>query len=87
METMGERIRTLRESRRLSQDQLGGIVGVSGASISQWENGATKYIRPENFLKLCAYFGVDPYWLVFGKDEQPDLSSTGRFRRPVGGQR
>jgi transcriptional regulator with XRE-family HTH domain len=83
METMGDRIRTLRNSRRLSQEEMGKIVGVSGASISQWESGATTGIRPENYLKFCAYFAVDPYWVCFG-DDAPELSPTGRFRRPAG---
>jgi transcriptional regulator with XRE-family HTH domain len=83
METMGDRIRTLRNSRRLSQEEMGKIVGVSGASISQWESGATTGIRPENYLRFCAYFAVDPYWLCFG-DEGPDTATTGRFRRPAG---
>ncbi len=66
MSTMGDRIRTLRKARRLTQDQLGEIVGVTGASISQWELNTTKGIKPENFLRFCAYFQVDPYWVAFG---------------------
>jgi len=70
-QTMGERIKTLRESRKLTQEELGKIVGISGASVSQWESGATKGIRPENFLRFCDYFSVDPYWLVFGPSGDP----------------
>jgi transcriptional regulator with XRE-family HTH domain len=84
VETMGDRIRTLRESRKLTQEDMGKIVGVSGASISQWESGATTGIRPENFLRFCAYFVVDPFWVVFGPDGDPQSSASGRFRRPSG---
>jgi transcriptional regulator with XRE-family HTH domain len=82
MESMGDRIKALRESQRLSQEAVGKIVGVSGASISQWENGTIRGIRPENFLRFCAYFSADPYWLVFGADGDPKLMPSGRFRRP-----
>lgn len=76
MATMGDRIKTLRKSRRLSQDQLGEIVGVTGASISQWELGTTKGIKPENFLRFCAYFQVDPYWVAFGDEGDPKAVSV-----------
>lgn len=80
MTTMGERIKTLRKSRRLSQDQLGEIVGVTGASISQWELGTTKGIKPENFLRFCAYFQVDPYWVAFGDEGDSKSPSPTRVR-------
>lgn len=70
METMGDRIRFLRQSRNLTQEGMGEIVGVSGASISQWESGAITGIRPDNFLRFCAYFAVDPYWVVFGPEAE-----------------
>ncbi len=70
METMGDRIRFLRQSRNLTQEQMGKIVDVSGASISQWESGTITGIRPDNFLRFCAYFAVDPYWVVFGPETE-----------------
>lgn len=82
METMGDRIRTLRESRTLSQEEMGKIVGISGAAVSLWESGATKGIRPENFLRFCAYFNVDPYWVVFGADGDPQKVSSTRKTSP-----
>jgi transcriptional regulator with XRE-family HTH domain len=80
METMGNRIRTLRESRTLSQEDMGKIIGISGAAVSQWESGATKGIRPENFLRFCAYFSVDPYWVVFGADGDPQRIVSARSK-------
>jgi len=84
METMGDRIRGLRESRKLTQDDLGKIVGVSYAAISQWESGATTGIRPENFLRFCAYFNVDPYWVAFWTEGDPRAPAAPRLRRPGG---
>lgn len=84
MPSMGERIRGLREGRRLTQDQMGEIVGVSGAAISQWESGATRNIRPENFLRFCAYFSIDPYWVVWGEAEGSDIPKNPLLRRRTG---
>lgn len=55
---MGDRNRGLRESRRLSQDGLAAILGVKGPSVSQWESGTTKNIRPENLLAICSFFKI-----------------------------
>lgn len=81
METMGDRIRTLRESRKLSQEDLGKIIGITGAAVSQWESGATKGIKPENFLRFCAYFSVDPYWVAFGAEGDPQGVAFGRTKK------
>lgn len=85
MGNLGERIRALREAHSLSYDRLGGICGVSAQAVQQWENGATKNLRLEPFLRLCAYFHLDPYDLVFADspDRPPSspVDSTGRFRR------
>lgn len=59
----------------MTQDQLGEALGVSGASVSQWENGATKDLKIENFLRFCEYFSCDPHWLAFG-DSPPAWAPT-----------
>jgi transcriptional regulator with XRE-family HTH domain len=83
METMGSRIRTLRNSKNMSQEELGKIVGISGASISLWESDATRNIRPENFLRFCAFFDVDPYWVCFGAENDPRSNPSNRLRRNI----
>jgi transcriptional regulator with XRE-family HTH domain len=81
VETMGDRIKMLRRSQSLSMEAMGKIVGVSAAAVAQWETGATTGIKPENFLRFCAYFGADPYWVCFG-EQDPRSNSSGRFRKP-----
>jgi transcriptional regulator with XRE-family HTH domain len=66
METMGDRIRTLREARRLTQEQLGKAVGVSKSAVSQWEDGSTKNIKLVTFLALLEALGTDYEYLVYG---------------------
>lgn len=66
METMGQRIRRLRDQRDLSQGELGDLVGVTGASVSQWERDETENIKLAHFLRLAKVLGTDPQYLVFG---------------------
>jgi len=38
-ETLGERIRRLREAKQLTQKQLGDLVAVDGRTVGNWERG------------------------------------------------
>ena len=80
--TPGGRLRQLRTLRGLTLDQLGAVVGISAQALSQIETGVTKNVRPENFLKLCAFFDVDPYKIALGK-QKSEVASELR-RRPTG---
>ncbi len=79
METMADRIRTLRKAKGLTQEGLGKLCGVSKSAVSQWEDGSTKNLKLEEFLTLVDVLGTDPHYIVFGEERSP----TGKHRRPV----
>ena len=86
MNTMGERIRFLREAKGLTQEGLADRLGargakVSGNAISQWERGETANIKLNLFLALVDELGTTHEFLVHGPSE-PGRDATGRFRRP-----
>ena len=68
METMGERIRQLREARGLTQTQLGEATGVTKSAVSQWEGGATSNIKLQAFMLLCEALSTDPAYLIWGPE-------------------
>lgn len=39
--TINDNIRTLRLKKRLSQERLGELLGVSGQAVSKWEQGVS----------------------------------------------
>lgn len=80
METMGDRIRQLRESRNWTQAELANRVHVTRAAISQWERGETSNIKLATFLSLCDIFDTSPEYLVFGPGSNT-RGQDGRFRR------
>lgn len=84
MDSIGQRIKKLREGHNLSLDELGRICGVSAQAVHQWESGVTGNIKLEPFLKLCAYFAIDPYVLVFPDEKMRPLppANSGRYRKP-----
>lgn len=72
-QSMGARIRALREVQRLTQAELGSIVGVSAQAVCQWESGATAAIRTETFIRLVQALETDYVFLVWGTTHVPEL--------------
>ena len=71
MQTMGDRIRLLRNAKGLNQEELGRLCGVTGAAVSMWENGATANIKSEPLFKLLRTLGTDLAYLIYGPDRLP----------------
>lgn len=67
-ETMGDRIKVLRQARNLTQEQLAQEVGVTKSAVSQWEGGNVANIKLQTFLKLVDVLQTDTEYLVFGPD-------------------
>jgi transcriptional regulator with XRE-family HTH domain len=59
VETLGSRIKALRLSHSLSQGEVGASVGVSKASVSQWELGFA-VPRGEHLVRLANCLGTTP---------------------------
>ena len=81
METMGDRIRQLREARGLTQTQLGESTGVTKSAVSQWEGGATANIKLQTFMVLCDALNTDPAYLIWGPERGPGPETASRYRR------
>ena len=65
-EQVGFNIRTIREARRLSQEQLGELAGLHRAYIGQIERGE-KNIGIRNLSKIAKALGVCVKFLVDDK--------------------
>jgi len=67
MKTFGERLRDVREGKDLTQDVLGKMLGVAGATISRWEKNVNE---PEfAFLgQIVEIFGTTLDCLILGKE-------------------
>lgn len=71
--TVGERIKTLRKENKLTQAQLGEILGVEKSAVAKWENGRTKNLKRETIQAMALYFGVRPSYFVEEKEEDSQL--------------
>lgn len=64
------RIRMLRSSEGLSQEEMGKIVGASKSSISEYENGDTR-IKIDKLEKYAKHFHVDLNYLTASEKSDP----------------
>jgi ribosome-binding protein aMBF1 (putative translation factor) len=67
-ESMGERIRRMREQKDWSQAELARRMEMNRATLSQWENGRITGMRPVALIRLCHLLGCTPKYLVFGRN-------------------
>lgn len=68
METINDRIRTLRKSLGLSQTDFAAKLGCGRGAIKNIEELRTE-ARPEFIDLLCRIYTVDPVWLETGEGE------------------
>lgn len=67
MKIFGKRLREVRKTRGLKQQELADILGISQKSYSHWENGKTEPSF-ESIVKLADLLDVSLDWL-FGRDK------------------
>jgi transcriptional regulator with XRE-family HTH domain len=84
METMGQRIKALREARGMSQQEIADVVGVSKSAVSQWELGQSKDIKLRTFLALLEALRTDMEYLVYGAARKAPAESPGMRKNRTG---
>jgi phage repressor protein C with HTH and peptisase S24 domain len=67
---MNERIKERRKLVGLTQPELAKLIGVTKATISQWETAATSP-KGENLYNLAKHLQCATDWLLFGKESKP----------------
>ena len=83
---MNFRLGEFRESKGLTQKELGKLIGKSTGTIQAWEYGDS-YPNAEYVWRLCEFFGTDPNTLLGWYDEHPreDASELSRDERELVG--
>jgi SOS-response transcriptional repressor LexA len=75
METLAKRLRWARKQKRISQEELGKLAGVSQSTIGNLEAGTRASAR--KIASIAAALGVNALWLAEGK-QRPALRSNAR---------
>ena len=70
---VSEKIRTLRKSKGMSQEELAGQGNISRQAVSRWENG-TALPDADNIVQLSKLFGVTTDYLLMDSYESDEDS-------------
>lgn len=74
MLSIGQRIRELRRSKDISQEELGLEIGVSRQTVNKWETDVTTP-NIDNIKALCGYFNVKAdYFIPVGTDIKGEIA-------------
>ncbi|MCM6843371.1 XRE family transcriptional regulator [Latilactobacillus curvatus] len=73
MEKMGERIKRLRLSNGLTQEELGNRIGLKRAAINKYEKGNVENMKRSTIEKLSSLFNVTPSYLMALDDNTSDI--------------
>ena len=74
MKIFAQRLRQLRESKKLIQEDMGQRLGVSGVAYGDWERNKAEPSL-SNLLRLCQFFGVSADYLI-GTDGTQDQNKA-----------
>lgn len=62
---MGQKIKQLRISKGLTQEELGEILGVKKAAVQKYESGQVQNLKQSTIKKLCEVFNKYPDYFIF----------------------
>lgn len=68
----GERLRSARKARKISQDELAKVIDVSKGTISNYENGVS-FPNEEKLIKISERLNVSFDYLL-GRIDDPDMT-------------
>lgn len=63
-EKVGQRLKFARESKHITLEEAGNIVGVHKSTILRWENGNTEKFKVPILEVLANLYGVNPAWIM-----------------------
>lgn len=68
---MARRLRSVRINHHMTQDQLGAMFGITGQTVSSYENGKVLPSIP-SLMKYHEYFGTDMNYLMGDDSAEPE---------------
>lgn len=73
---IGQKIKTLREEKGMTLEELGAKVGVGKSTVRKWETGMIANMRGDKIVKVAKALGTDPSYLMGW--EQIDTNFSGK---------
>lgn len=70
MSKIGKMIRELRLENKMTQSELGALLGVQKSAIQKYERGDIVNLRADKIKKLCTIFHIYPRYFIFESDDE-----------------
>ena len=64
----GEKIRTARLAKNMTQEELGALLGVQKSAIAKYESGRVVNIKRSTLKKISDILDIRPAELIFGEE-------------------
>ncbi|MDO7887951.1 XRE family transcriptional regulator [Hymenobacter cheonanensis] len=77
----GDLLASLRESKQVSQQAIGELIGVSRSAVNGYEKGKS-FPVPDKLVKLAQYFGVSVDYLLTGEKDSSQASLSEVSKNP-----
>lgn len=71
----GKIIKTLRNKKGLTQDELGEVLGIKKSAVQKYESGSVTNLKLDTLQTLCNYFGV-PVWIFIHPERIKSLDEV-----------
>ena len=75
MNTIGNRIKMLRKTKKMNQEELSEVLGISTRTMSMMENDESDP-SAKQISKLSSFFNVSISYLMTGEEEEKTISET-----------
>ena len=82
--TIGDKIRIARENKKMSQEELGRLVGVQRSAVAKWEKGRVVNIKRDKLQQLATVLDIPAYELVM-EDPQNMEPATSHIKKEIAG--
>ena len=69
-------IKNKRLEKKLTLDDVGRLVGVSGATISRWESGDIANMKRDKIVNLANALGISPAIIMGWNENTSDITKT-----------
>lgn len=73
--TVGDRVRWLREQKKMSQGTLCKLIGIRQPSLSALESGRSHRPNAANLMRIAAALDANPDWIVTGNGDPWKVST------------
>ena len=70
---IGRKIKVARQTKGMTQEELGDILGVQKSAVAKYENGRIVNIKRSTLKRISDVLDIPPFELVFDEDEMPTV--------------